>query len=112
MADKNIISGMILEGSRFEGKLTFKNQMRIEGEFYGEIESDHELIIGKTAQVNADIRVGKLVVMGELSGTVSSCTTLQIQDGGKVLADVCVQELDVQPGALFDGKCAMMTKDR
>jgi len=112
MADKNIISGMILEGSRFEGKLTFQNQMRIEGEFLGEIQSDHELIIGKSANVDADIRVGKLIVQGQLKGTVSQCNLLQIQDGGKVLADISVHELDIQPGALFDGKCAMLNKER
>lgn len=112
MADKNIISGVILEGSRFEGKLSFKHQMRIEGEFFGEIDSEHELIIGKSARVDADIRVGRLVVQGEVKGTVSRCGQLQIQDGGTVLADICVAELDIQPGALFDGKCAMMTKEQ
>lgn len=112
MADKNIISGVILEGSRFEGKLTFKNQMRIEGEFLGEIDSEHELIVGKTALVDADVRVGRLIVQGQLKGKVSECGQLQIQEGGKVLADISVRELDIQPGALFDGKCAMISKDQ
>ena len=109
MADKNMLSGLIMEGTRFEGKLQFKNMMRIDGEFVGEIKSDNQLIVGKSARINADIKVRELIVMGEIRGTISECLTLQIQEGGKVIADVEVQTLDIKPGALLDGKCAMIT---
>ena len=108
MSEKNMLSGVIMEGTRFEGKLFFKNKMRIDGEFSGEISSEDQLIVGKTAKINADIKVRELIVMGEVKGTVSSCSTLEIQKGGAVLADINVKVLDIKPGAVFDGKCSMI----
>ncbi len=109
MADKGMLSGLIMEGTRFEGKLHFKNKMRIDGEFIGEIASESQLIVGKTAKINADVKVREIVVMGELQGTVAECDLLHIQEGGRVLADVEVKTLDIKPGAVFDGKCAMVS---
>ena len=105
------LSGLILKGTRVEGKLFFKDKMRIDGEFSGEITSENQLIVGKTATVNADIKVGELIVMGELKGKVSSCDSLQIQEGGKVIGDIRTKKLDVRPGAIFDGKCSMITEE-
>jgi len=112
MAEKGGLSGLILEGSRFEGKLTFKNMMRIEGEFVGEMVSESQLQVGKAAKVNADIRVRELIVMGEVQGTISDCDRLEIQAGGRVMADIKVKTLDIKPGAIFDGKCSMIVKDQ
>jgi len=105
------LSGLILKGTRVEGKLFFKDKMRIDGEFAGEITSENQLIIGKTAQVNADVKVGELIVMGELKGKVSSCDSLQIQEGGRIIGDIRTRKLDIKPGAIFDGKCTMMAEE-
>ena len=112
MADQGVLSGLILKGTRIEGKLFFDDKMSIDGEFTGEITSKNQLIIGKTAKVNADIKVGELIVMGELRGKVSSCDSLQIQEGGRIIADVRVKKLDIRPGAIFDGKCAMIDESQ
>jgi len=110
MGDKGMLSGLIMEGTRFEGKLDFKDKMRIDGEFIGEIHSKSQLIVGKSATVNADVRVKEIVVMGSLQGSVSECELLQIQEGGRVVADIQVKTLDIKPGAVFDGKCAMISE--
>jgi cytoskeletal protein CcmA (bactofilin family) len=109
MGDKSGLSGLILEGTRFEGKLSFDQKMRIDGEFVGEMTSRSQLIVGKSAKINADIKVKEISVMGEIQGTISECDLLQIHEGGRVLADLEVKSLDIKPGALFDGKCKMVT---
>ena len=106
--DNGFLSGFITEGTRFEGKLSFSNKMRIDGEFCGDIESSDQLIVGERAMVEGSIRVGRMVVMGEVKGEVTECEHLQIEEGGKVVGNVRVGVLDVKPGAIFDGKCVMM----
>ena len=108
MADKGMLSGLIMEGTRFEGQLSFKQKMRIDGEFVGEMSSESQLIVGKSAKIDADIKVREMIVMGEVRGTISDCQLLQIQEGGKVVADIQIKTLDIKPGALFDGKCTMI----
>ena len=107
MADKGMLSGLIMEGTRFEGKLEFHNRMQIDGDFKGEILSRDSLIIGSNAKINADIKVKHIEVMGKLEGTISQCDLLEIREGGVVMADVEVKTLDIKPGAIFDGKCVM-----
>ena len=106
MADREI-SGLFMEGSRFEGKLSFKNEMRINGEFKGEIVSEDQLTVGKSAHISADIKVDRIIVWGKVEGTISNCAFLEIKEGGSVMADIQVRTLDIKPGAVFDGKCNM-----
>jgi len=106
MAEREI-SGLFMEGSRFEGKLDFKNEMRINGEFNGEICSEDQLTVGKSAIINANIKVDRITVWGRVEGTISNCRVLEIKEGGSVIADIQVQPLDIKPGAIFAGKCSM-----
>ena len=108
MADKGMLSGLILEGTRFEGKLLFKNKMRVDGELEGEIESNDQLIVGQKARINAHIKVKQLIVMGRVEGTISDCDLLEIHEGGQVYGEIKVKTLNIKPGAIFDGKCSMI----
>lgn len=110
MAEKSTISGLILDGTKIEGKCTFKDKMRIDGDFSGEIESENQLIIGKSAKVHAIVSVGELIVMGQLEGEIKKCGNLQVMEGGKVIGDINVSRLEIKPGAIFHGKCSMITQ--
>lgn len=108
MADKGMLSGLILEGTRFDGKLTFANKMRVDGEVHGEIVSESQLIIGQKGRIQADIKVKQVLVMGNVEGTISDCDLLEIQEGGRVHGEIRVKSLHIKPGAIFDGKCSMI----
>jgi len=108
MAEKDGLSGLILDGTRFEGKLTFTKVMQIHGEVHGEISSDSKLVVGKNAHINAHVKVKELLVMGKIEGTISGCDSLEIHEGGKVFADIEIKTLHIKPGAVFDGKCTMI----
>ena len=51
--------------SEFKGDLTFKGSFRIEGTFKGTINSDSLLVIGERGKVEADVKVGQLVIEKE-----------------------------------------------
>ena len=55
----------------YEGKLTFKGTVRIEGKYTGEITSDGTLNVGKDAQVEGTLNVGELLLSGRFSGEVT-----------------------------------------
>ena len=42
------LTAFIDQGSAFEGKLSFKDTVRIDGHFSGEITSENTLIVGET----------------------------------------------------------------
>ena len=50
------LTAFIDQGSEFEGKLSFKDTVRIDGRFRGEISSENTLIVGESGEIEAAIR--------------------------------------------------------
>ena len=49
-------TSIIAQGCKFEGSISVKGTLRIEGEFKGEIGTPESLVVGKTGVVNASDR--------------------------------------------------------
>ena len=62
------MNGFLDKGSHFKGDLTFEETFRIDGKFEGKIRSGSELILGDTADVDAEIDVERLSINGTLQG--------------------------------------------
>lgn len=91
----------------FEGKMIFEGIARLDGKFHGEIFSGNALIIGETAAVNAEIKVGTLIVDGEVSGDVSAASKIEIHSTGKLCGNIIAPTLVIEAGGFFEGSCNM-----
>lgn len=91
----------------FEGKMIFEGIARLDGKFHGEIFSGEVLIIGETAAVNAEIKVGTLIVDGEVSGNVSAALKIEIHSTGKLHGNITAPTLVIEQGGFFEGSCNM-----
>lgn len=91
----------------FEGKMIFEGVVRLDGKFHGEIFSGDVLIIGETAVINAEIRVGTLIVDGEVSGDVSAASKIEIHSTGKLKGNITAPTLVIREGGFFEGSCKM-----
>ena len=100
------LTAFIDEGSEIEGKYTFSGTLLLNGKFKGEIVSTDTLIIGEKGVVNATIRVGAVLISGELVGGVLA-DRVEMKQGARVFADVEAPVIVVEEGALFDGHCRM-----
>ena len=103
----NDVHSILGPESTFDGKLTFRGSVRIDGRFSGQIEADGHLIIGPDAVVKADARVGHLVVFGELEGDLEASTGIEIHASAKVRGNVVSAQVMIEKGASFDGSCSM-----
>jgi cytoskeletal protein CcmA (bactofilin family) len=74
------LAGRIDMESEFKGDLTFKGSFRIEGTFKGTITSDSLLVIGERGKVEADVKVGQLVINGEIRGTLQASERIEVHD--------------------------------
>jgi cytoskeletal protein CcmA (bactofilin family) len=104
------LNGFLDRGSLFQGDLTFEETFRIDGKFEGTIRSGSELILGDSAEVNAEIYVRRLSVNGTLRGSVDATEKVEILSKARVSADVRTPLLKVEEGAFFQGRCHMETK--
>jgi cytoskeletal protein CcmA (bactofilin family) len=101
------LNGFLNRGSHFSGELKFDEGFRIDGRFEGKITSASELVIGETAEVDAEIQVGKLSVNGSLKGTITATDRIELHPKARVLADLTTPALSIDDGAFFQGSCKM-----
>lgn len=104
------ISGFIDHDTEIIGDIKFKESFRIDGIFKGKILSGKGLIIGETAEVEADIEVDTLTINGRLKGNIKAKERIEIFSKGRVIGTVATAKLTIEEGAFFQGSCQMEMK--
>ncbi len=103
-------TALIGEGSYLEGKFSFEGTGRIDGSFKGEIDSKDILIIGATAKIEAEVKIGKLVVEGTIKGNIVATEEILIHSTGKIYGNITTPALIVEKGAVLEGVSHMEKK--
>lgn len=94
--------------SAFEGKLVFHGgQVRIDGNFKGEVKTESTLIVGEGARVEANVDVGTIIITGEVIGDITAKQSVSIERPGRVKGTIVTPELMIQKGVIFEGSCRM-----
>jgi cytoskeletal protein CcmA (bactofilin family) len=104
------ISGFIDRDTEIVGDIKFKENFRIDGVFKGKILSGNGLIIGETAEIEADIEVSTLTINGRVKGTIKAKDRIEIFSKGRVIGTVTTAKLVIEEGAFFQGSCQMEIK--
>lgn len=104
------LNGFLDRGSAFEGELEFEDTMRIDGRFTGKIRSKHELIIGESAVIDAEINVGRVAISGTVRGRINADEKIEIHKAGRVFCEIATPNLLIEEGATFQGSCSMPGK--
>jgi cytoskeletal protein CcmA (bactofilin family) len=107
---KNIekITTTLGKETSFNGVLRFKESLKIDGTFEGEIESPGFLYIENGATVKANIKVGSVVVGGVVRGNIEASERLEMLTTGKVFGNIRTAKLNIADGVVFEGKCEMI----
>ena len=101
------LTAFIDQGSEFEGKLSFKDTVRIDGTFSGEISSENTLIVGETGLIEARIRSNTVVVSGNVVGNIVATRQIVLHKSAKVQGDMTAPSLVIEEGAVFNGQLSM-----
>lgn len=94
--------------TNFNGILKFKDSLKIDGNFQGEIISSGYLFIENGAVIKADIRVGSIVIGGVVRGNIEAAEKLEMLSTGQVFGNIRTAKLKIADGVVFDGKCEMI----
>lgn len=103
--DEQKITGFFDKDTEFKGDLSFKGSFRIDGYFKGTINSDSLLIIGEQGKVEAEIKVGYIVINGEIRGTIKAVDKVEIHSRGRVIGNIVTPKLAVEEGAYLEANC-------
>jgi cytoskeletal protein CcmA (bactofilin family) len=105
IADESRLTGLLDQGTELKGELSFKGSFRIEGYFQGKIFSDSLLIIGEKGKVEADVKVGQLIINGEIRGNIQADDRIEVHNKGRVFGTLITPRLVVEEGAYLEATC-------
>jgi cytoskeletal protein CcmA (bactofilin family) len=101
------LNGFMDQGTEVVGELRFRETFRIDGRLKGKIFSEKSVIIGESAQVEADIDCGVVSIRGTVTGSVHGRDKIELLAGSKVYGRLSSPKLVIEEGAFFQGECDM-----
>ena len=93
--------------TQFRGILIFDGVVRLDGKLEGEISSEGHLIVGREAEVKAEVKVASVQIAGTVIGNITAQEKVEILSTGKVQGDIVTPKLAIEEGAVFTGHCQM-----
>lgn len=102
------ITVVLQRGARLEGRLQFEGTARIDGQFKGEIFTPDVLVIGDEGSVQGQIEADVVVISGKFQGEILATQRVEIQAPAEVRGTIQTAILQVDEGALFEGKTKML----
>jgi cytoskeletal protein CcmA (bactofilin family) len=103
--NENKMTGFLDKDTHIKGDLSFKGSFRIDGSFKGTIDSESTLIVGENGKIEAEIKVGYIVVNGEIKGNIQAKEKVEINSTGRVIGSVTAPKLVVEEGAYLETSC-------
>ena len=107
--EKSEIKAFLGPGSQFEGKLVFNEIVRLDGAFRGEVTSHDTLIVGESADIQADVQVGTLILSGKFKGNVKAKSRVELRAPANVDGAIETPALSVEDGVILNGTIIMTT---
>lgn len=103
------VKAFLGSGSRFEGSVTLSESLRIDGTFKGEITSRFTLVVGDTADIQAEIEVDELIVSGRIRGNIRAGKRVELRAPACVQGDIEAPSVAIEDGVIFNGRVTMST---
>ena len=102
-------SGFLEKGVRLEGKLESPGTLRIDSHMKGTVACEAVLILGEHARVDGEIMGNSVIIAGRFDGVIHARSRVEIQAKAIVTGEIETPCLIIEPGAIFDGRCLMLT---
>ncbi len=96
-------------GCTIEGALRSDSNIRLDGDFTGTLEITGNVLVGETANINADINARNISIAGTVRGNVTG-KKVQLLRTARVWGDIAATALATEEGAFIDGKISMSTE--
>jgi len=102
------IDGLVGAGTVVEGNITFTGGLRVDGKVRGNVVATggqpSTLVLSEQGYIEGLIRVSHAVINGTVEGPVHGSEYVELQAKAKVTGDISYRTLEIQLGALVQGR--------
>jgi cytoskeletal protein CcmA (bactofilin family) len=88
---------------RICGEIRTNEELVVDGEVEGSLESQSLLTVGPNGKVRANIRAREVIIFGSVHGNVEALEKIAIRDQGTLVGDIKTAGISIDDGAYFKG---------
>jgi cytoskeletal protein CcmA (bactofilin family) len=103
-------AGLLSRGVSIKGTVKFTNELLIDGEVEGAIDSTGSLTIGEHASIKGEIKSKSVKVRGTVQGDIFATERCELQAGCTLQGDIEAPRLVVDENATFLGSAKVTPK--
>jgi len=86
-----------------KGDIRAREELLVDGEVEGSLESQSLLTVGSNGKVRANIKAREVIVYGSVRGNVEVAEKIAIRDQGSLVGDIKAAGISIDDGAYFKG---------
>ena len=113
---QNRIDSLVGTGTIVEGNISFSGGLRVDGRVRGNVSTADDqpstLVLSEKAQIEGESRVSHAVINGTVIGPVHGSEYVELQPKSNVTGDVHYRTLEIQLGAVVQGRLVHQDGDR
>ena len=88
-----------------KGVIKSAGSVRMDGKLDGDLASQGDSILGKTATMKGNISGNNVVIEGTINGTIAAKDKIEMKAAARITGDIKSKRLAVEDGVTFIGKC-------
>ncbi|WP_042197966.1 bactofilin family protein [Paenibacillus camerounensis] len=97
---------LIGHGGNLEGKVQCDTNLRIEGNFSGEIHCEGTVTVGELGTVRSSIKAKEIIIAGKVYGDVTADQRLTMTETGQLHGNILAGTLSIMEGSVLNGSVA------
>ena len=86
-----------------KGDIRTNEELLIDGEVEGSVESHSVLTVGPNGKVRANIKAREVIVFGKVQGNINVTEKIAIREQGSLVGDIKTAGISIDDGAYFKG---------
>ncbi|AIQ16227.1 cell division protein [Paenibacillus sp. FSL H7-0357] len=94
-------------GGTLEGKVQCDTNLRIEGNFSGEIQCQGTVTVGEQGTVRSSIKAQEIIIAGKVFGDVTADRRLTMTGTGQLHGNILAGTLSIMEGSVLNGSIGM-----
>jgi len=102
-------SGFLEQGTKLDGRLESPGTIRVDSQINGSVVCEAALILGEHARGKGELAADSVTIAGQFDGTVRAKSRMELQAKAVFAGDVETPCLVIETGAIFDGRCRMVS---
>src|SRR6266700_2515640 len=91
-----------------KGEIRAREELLVDGEVEGSLESQALLTVGPNGKVRANIKAREVVIFGSVRGNVEVTEKIAIREQGSLVGDIKSAGISIDDGAYFKGSIDIM----